>query len=184
LNDVPIWAWLLVTTGVIALLGVAGFFIWRWGWHRASRRYLVKLISRKESIAASQRTLEAILRHLAEESDEELLAFATDPEALERRALGEEHQRCVVLRDELDTMPMPKRLVPVAEALADVAGSVADETGLFDEDQSEEAVLQSLQALDLDEVGERYARAEELIEEACGYYGVEEAVVYGGGLYI
>ena len=184
MNEVPIWAWTLVTVGVLALLGVAGFFVWRWSWHHMSKRYLTKLISRKESIAASQRTLETVLRHLADDSDEDLLAFATDVDSLDRRALGEEHQRCVVLRDELQTMPMPKRLVSVADALADVADVVAEESGRIEDDQGEAEVLDALQAVDLERVGEQFSHAEELMVQACEYYDVEEAVVYGGGLYI
>jgi hypothetical protein len=36
----------------------------------------------------------------------------------------------------------------------------------------------------LDRVNDCFEKAEELIDEACQYYGVEEAAVYGGGLYI
>jgi hypothetical protein len=175
---------LLVAVGVVALLGVAGYFIWRFVWHRLSRRYLIRLISRKESISASLRTLEAVLRHLADDSDEALLEFAQDVESLDRRALAEEHQRCIVLTDELATMPMPKRLVPVANALADVAEAVAQESGRIGDQQSADEVLDGLQAVDLDRIGECLAKAEGLIDEACEYYGVEEAAVYGGGLYI
>ena len=129
MSGAPIWSVLFVAVGVAALLGVAGFFVWRFAWHRASRRYLVRLISRKESIAASLRTLEAVLRHLADEPDEALLEFAQDADSLDRRALEEEHQRCTVLTDELATMPMPKRLIPAADALADVAEAVAQDAG-------------------------------------------------------
>jgi hypothetical protein len=157
----------LVAIGVVALLGVAGYFVWRFAWHRASRRYLIRLISRKESIAASQRTLEAVLRHLADEPDEALLEFAQEVESLDRRALAEEHQRAVVLADELATMPMPKRLVPVADALADAAEAVADEAGRIKDDQGADEVLESLQAVDLERVNECFEKAESLMDEAA-----------------
>jgi hypothetical protein len=180
----PIWVWALIAVAVIALLGVAGYFVWRWSWHRYSRRYLYRLVGRQESLAASRRTLEATLRHLADEPEEALLEFASDPEAVDRRALAEEYQRCVVLEDELRTMPMPKPLIPVADALADVAESLAQEAGRIADGQSGDEVLEALSHLDLDVVGTRVDEADALMKDALEYYDVEDTAVYGGGLYI
>ena len=58
---------------------------------------------------------------LAQGSDETLNHFAEDPDSIERRALHEVTSRAQILADELDSMPLPKRLIPAAEALGDAA---------------------------------------------------------------
>jgi uncharacterized membrane protein YccC len=180
----PIWVWALIAVAVVALLAVAGYFIWRWWWYRYSRRYLVRLIGKQESLAASRRTLEAILRHLADEPEEALLEFAANEDSVDRKALDEEYQRCVLLEDELRTIPMPKRLIPTADALADVAEVLARESGRFADGRSDDEVLEALSALDLDAVTARFDEADEMMKDALEYYDVDDTAVYGGGLYI
>ena len=179
-----IWVWVLIAIAAIALLGVAGYFVWRWSWYRYSRRYLVRLVGRQESLAASRRTLEAVLRHLADEPEEALLEFASDPDSVDRRALAEEYQRCVLLEDELRSAPMPKRLISTADALADVAESLAREAGRISEGDSDDEILAALAELDLDGVGTKFDQAEDLMKDALEYYDVDDIAVYGGGLYI
>jgi hypothetical protein len=113
-----------------------------------------------------------------------LLEFASDPEAVDRKALVEEYQRCVLLEDELRTIPMPKKLIPAADALADVAESLAKEAGRIADGHSEDEVLEALSQLDLDAVGTRADEADVLMKDALEYYDVEDTAVYGGGLYI
>jgi hypothetical protein len=180
----PIWVWVLIAIAVIALLGVAGFFVWRRWWYGYSRRYLVRLVGKQESLAASRRTLQAILRHLRDEPEEELLRFATDSDSVDRGALVEEHQRCVLLEEELRVMPMPKLLIPAADALADVAYALSVEAGRITLDMDEDAVLERLAELDLDVVNERFDEAQERMKTALEYYDVDDMAVYGGGLYI
>jgi len=184
MEAMPVWVWALVVLAAGALLGVAGYFIWRWSWYRYSRRYLVRLLGRQESLSASRRTLEAVLRHLADESEDALIEFAQDIDAVDRKALLEERQRCVVLEDELRTMPMPKRLIPAADALGDTAQALALEATRIAEDQTEDEVLQALSELNLESVSERFDVADALMKDAIEYYDMSDQVVYGGGLYI
>lgn len=180
----PWWVWLAGAIVALAMLGVGGFFAWRFLWHRFSRRYLVALIGRRENVLASRRTLEAVIRHLADEPIEALLEFAGDPESVDRKALHEVTQRMALLSDDLWTMPLPSRLHPVGEALGDAAASISEEAGRVGELMGTDDVLEALQKIDLARVQQDSDRAESLVEEACEYYDVQEAAIYGGGLYI
>lgn len=180
----PTWVWVLIAIAVVTLLGVAGYFVWRRWWYHYSRRYLVRLIGKQESLSASRRTLQAILRHLADEPEEELMEFVSDPESLDRGALSEEHQRCMLLRDELSVMPMPKLLIPAADALADVAGALGAEAGRFAASNTEHEILDAIAELDLEAVDQIFDRADALMKDALEYYDIDDMAVYGGGLYI
>lgn len=184
MSDLPVWALAVIAASAVLLLGTGGFFLWRWLWFRASRRYLVGLVGRRENIMASRRSLENVVQHLVELSDEELLAFAEDPESVDRKALAEVTARMRILADELWTIPLPKRLWPVGEALGDIAATIADEAGRITDLMDADEVLAGLAAIDLAAVGTEFERAEALVDEACSHYHVEDAAVYGGGLYI
>lgn len=180
----PWWGWLIAGIVGVMLLSVAVFFGFRWTWHGASRRYLVRLIGRSENVIASRRTLEAVMRHLADEPAESLMKFAEDPESVDRKALLELTQGMAIVADELWTMPLPKRLWPVGEALGDAAATIGEESGRIHDLMDSEEVLAALGEVDLGKVAEEHDRAQELVREACTYYDVEDAAVYGGGLYI
>jgi hypothetical protein len=79
---------------------------------------------------------------------------------------------------------MPKKLIPTADALADVAEALVDEAGRVTEDQGEDEVLDALSELRLDTVAERFDVAEGLMKESREYYDIADTAVYGGGLYI
>ena len=180
----PWWGWIIVGITAAALLGVAGFFGFRWIWHRASRRYLVRLIGRSENIIASKRTLESVIQHLADESAESIMEFAEDPESVDRKALLEITQGMAIVADELWTMPLPKHLWPVGEALGDAAATIGEESGRIHDLMEADEVLSALGEVDLGKVAKEHDRAQELVREACTYYDVADAAVYGGGLYI
>lgn len=180
----PWWGWLIAGIMGVVLLGVVVFFGFRWTWHGASRRYLVQLIGRSENIIASRRTLEAVMGNLAEESAESLMEFAEDPESVDRKALLELTQGMAIVADELWTMPLPKRLWPVGEALGDAAATIGEESGRIHDLMESDEVLAALGEVNLSKVAEEHDRAQELVHEVCAYYDVEDAAVYGGGLYI
>jgi hypothetical protein len=148
------------------------------------RRYVVGLVGRREHVRASRRTLEAVVRHLADESDEALAEFADNPASVDRRSLVEVHDRMQVLTDELDTRPMPARIVRVAEELADAAFVIAEESGRIRDDMSAEEVLGALSEVDLERVARQADEADVWTAEVCSEYEIEDAAVYGGGLYI
>lgn len=182
--DLPIWAWAAIAALGVLVLGIGGYFLWKWVWFRLSRRHLVGLIGRRENITASRRSLENVVMHLADLSDEELVGFAEDPESVDRKALMEVNARMRILADELWTIPLPKRLWPAGEALGDAAATIADEAGRITDLMEADEVLAGLAAVDLAAVGRDYERADALVNEACSSYHVEDAAVYGGGLYI
>lgn len=183
LAGVPLWVWIVI--GVVVLLCVAAVVLWFVvGRKMSGRRYLIAMIGRRESVRASRRTLEAVMRHLADESDEALAGFAVDPGSEDRRSLVEIRDQMRVLADELDTRPMPSRLVRVAEELADAAFVVSEEAGRVRDEMEAAEVLSALSQIDLGRVAAQVVEADHWIDEACAEYGVEDTAVYGGGLYI
>lgn len=183
LASVPLWAWIVI--GVVVLLVVAGLVSWFvFGRKALVRRYLIGIVGKRESIRASRRTLETVVGNLADESDEALGLFATDPASEYRRSLIEVRDQMRVLADELDTRSMPSRLVRVAEELADAAYVLAEEAGRVRDEMEPGEVLSALSEVDLARVAAQAIEADHWIDEACVEYGVEDAAVYGGGLYI
>lgn len=182
-TGMPLWAWIMIATVAAALaIGVVLWFTL--GRRVLTRRYLVALVGRRESVRASKRTLEAVLRHLADESDEALAEFAEDSRSVDRRALVEVRDQMRVLADELDTRPMPGRLIQVAEELADAAFVIAEQSGRFPGNMEADEVLAALSKMDLARVRTQVEEADRWIDEACVEYEIEDTAVYGGGLYI
>lgn len=182
-TDYAIWIW-VVLVGVAAGVTAGIIFGLRYAFRRTMRHFLVGLISSREQILASRRTLEAVMRHLADEPDEALLAFAADSRNEDRRVLREISSNMRLLRDDLDTRRLPRRLHPVATALADVAHLLAQEADKITKEMSAEEVLEQVGEIDLRLVSSHYDMAAGALEAVCEEYEIEEAVVYGGGLYI
>jgi len=180
---VPVWAVVTLIVGLVLLIGAVAAAVWL-GWRAYERRQLLRLIGRLESLeAVSQALVEAIGR-LSRFADDELEAFAADTDAPERRVLAEVRSRAQLLQDELDHMPLPRRLTPVAEALADAAFVVAREAGLITDDDVGEQALDRLASLDLSAVDAYTAQARTRLAAMCAVCGLEETAVYGGGLYL
>jgi hypothetical protein len=155
------------------------------GWKSLERRYLLRLISRREAVYAVRQALEDAVVRLAEGSDEQLELFAEDTDSQERKMLLEVRVRAQILRDELDSMSLPKRLVPAAEALADAAYIVAAEAGKIRDTDRGTVVLAELGTIDLGTVAEVFERAASAVSLTCQVCEVDEdAAVYGGGLYL
>ena len=180
----PLWGGIALAAGVVLLLGALGVMGFL-GWRALERRYLVRLISRREAVSAVRQALEGAVIRLAEGSDAQLSLFADDPDSQERKMLHEVRIRAQILRDELDTMSLPKRLVPAAEALADAAYIVNKEAAKIGDDDKGPVVLSELGTIDLGTVAEVFERAASAVNLTCQVCGVEEdAAVYGGGLYL
>ncbi len=182
-TGVPAWAWAAGAASTLMLLIAFAFATWL-TWRRTVRRHLVKVVGRREGVVASRRTLEAIVRHLADEDDSRLTFFAEHPESEDRRALAETASRMAIAAEELDTMPLPQPLWPAAEALADVAFVVGEEAGRVGESDDVGTVFAGLELTDLDRVERVFEVADARVREACERYDLDEASVYGGGLYI
>jgi hypothetical protein len=180
----PVWGWYIVSS-VLALLLLAGaYFGGRAAYRRIARRYLIGIVGHREGILASQRTLEAILRHLADEDDEQLEYFAAHPDDADRKALVEVTRRMEIAREELDTMPLLRSLQAPATALADAAHIIAAEAGRVGESTDSEAVFSALAEVDVARAAEASVAADAMVNEVSERFDLDEAAVYGGGLYI
>lgn len=180
----PVWGIIALALGSVLLLGALGVMGYL-GWRALERRYLIRLISRREAVYAVRQALEEAVVRLAEGSDEQLEAFANNPDSSERKMLHEVRVRSQILRDELDTMSLPKRLVPAAEALGDAAFVVSTEAAKIKDDDRGTTVLAELGTIDLGTVAEVFERAASAVALTCQVCDIEEdAAVYGGGLYL
>ena len=180
----PVWGWIAIGAGGVLLLAAAvvGSLF---GWRAMERRYLLRLVRRREAIDAVRQALADVVMRLASGTDETLAHFADDPDAIERRALHEVASRARILTDELDSMPLPSRLVPAAAFLADAAYAIEREAGKVHDEQLGDAAFEALGSIDLTAISGSYARATIEVRAVCEVCGLEEdAAVYGGGLYL
>jgi len=161
--------------------GVAAFWL---GWRSYERRQLLRLTGRLEAVEAAAQALVDTIGRLAQAPDDELEAFAADPDAPERRVLAEVGSRARLLSDELDQMPLPRRLVPVAEAIADAAFVVAREAGCIGENDVGDKALDGLTRIDLASVHSYAGQARTMLGAMCAVCGLDDTAVYGGGLYL
>ena len=167
---------LAVTVGLV-VIGVLAY-------RQLQRSYLLRLVSRQEAVGAAGRSLEGALERLAEADEEALEEFAGDPESVERRVLAETSERAFALADELDTMPMPRKLVPAASALADAAYVVGEEAGRVGDDTVGDDTLAELESVELEHVSKAFEEARPVLGQACEECRLEDQSVYGGGLYL
>lgn len=179
-----LWGWIAVGAGSV-LVGIALVVGGLYAWRAVERRYLLRLISRREAVYAVRQALEDTLTGLAEGSDAKLHHFATDPDSLERRALHEVWLRSRILADELDSMPLPRRLTPAAGRLADAAYEVSAEAGKVHDGDRDDLALEALASIDLSAIAAVFDSASVEVAKICAVCSVEEdASVYGGGLYL
>lgn len=160
-------------------LGIAGLVLWR----RSMKRELQRLLGRREAIYSALRTVEAVVSSLAGASDGDLVAFALDGDVEDRRALGEVASQMRIQRDELAAQALPKALHESADALGAAAGALADQTERTEAVEGVE-VLDALAAIEFSRVRTQLLRADVAVRELTERYGVDEAAVYGGGMYI
>jgi len=172
---------LIVVVALLAVagLGVVGIFLWR----RTVRRYVVTLIGKREGVQAAFKTVESLIGTLSKATDGELVAFALDASAEERKTLEEVAQQMAILSDELATMPLPKDLYDAANELADAAKELMRQTGGLTGKEGVEA-LDALGEIDLGRVRTHVDEGVRLLGEQAERYDVDDTAVYGGGLYI
>ena len=169
---VPVAASMVADTVVLA----------RVAWRRRVGRYIITLTSHREAIVSALKTADAMVAMLAQSDADTLIEF-TRAGSEERQTLREIAERMRIEYGELRDIALPKSLWALADMLCKAAGTLADHAGAVGEAEGE-AVLDALLVLDLSPVrtGLRDAAAE--AERVSRVYGVTEASVYGGGLYI
>lgn len=179
----PVWIWIAIGAGVIAVAGLVAI-AWVLVYRAAERRYLVGLIGDREAITAAGLSLEEVVKRMCDSDDEAWHAFANDPESVERHVLAETASRARMLTDELDTQPLPKQLVPVAESLADAAFVVGQEAGKVEDEMRGDDAIDALASIDLERVREVFGKARAEVLAACEACRFDDESVYGGGLYL
>jgi len=179
----PVWGWIAIGLGVALLLAACAAAAYL-GWRALERRYLLQLVSRREAVDVARQGLEDSLLRLAEGTDAQLRLFADDPDSIERRALHEVGSRARMLADELDTMTLPKPLVPAADALGDAAYVIGREAGKIEDDLVGDAALEALGTIDLTQIAEVHRQALAVVAQVCEECGFEDEAIYGGGLYL
>lgn len=179
----PTWAVITLVAGIIVLVTAIAAGVWL-AWRAYERRVLLRLVGRLEAVEATAQVLVDSIGRLSESADDELEAFASDPDATERRVLAEVRGRARILQEELDHMSLPRRLVPVAEALADASFVIVREASRISDDDIGEPALDALSAIDLGEVAAYVTQSRTRLRTMCAVCGVEDTVVYGGGLYL
>jgi len=177
-----LWTVFAIVAGSAFIALAAYAFLW--GRKRLQRRYLLRLIGRREEVYALRRSLEEAVGRLSDATVEDLAHFSEDLNAEERRTFQETETRARLLGGELDVLPVPSALIPVAEALADAATAVAGESGKVAHATGGLEVLDGLGDVDLAAVRTTFEDADRAVEDARMAAGLDDAAVYGGGLYI
>ena len=177
------WAVFAIVLGVLLVLAACAAAGW-FGWQYLERRILLRLLVRAEAVEAAVQALEDTVGRLDSAGKAELSAFADDPDSSERRALHEVQSRAQLLQEELDQMPLPRSVVPLAESLADAAYLTALEAGCITDRDTGKAAVKKLKSLDLESVRAYVAQAHARVSTTCAALGLEDTAVYGGGLYL
>lgn len=179
----PVWVWIALVAGLVATVGLIAI-VWVLAYRATERRYVVGLIGDREAITATGLSLEDVVTRMCEADDDAWHSFANDPDSVERHVLAETAARARLVGDELDTHPMPKSLIPVAEALGDAAYVVGQEAGKVQEDMRGDEAIDALASVDLERVRHVFEAARAELTAACEACRVEDESVYGGGLYL
>lgn len=178
-----VWVYVIIAVAGIALVAaivIAAMLLWQ----RQVRLALIGLTGRREAVMAAYRALESVFSALADSDVDELTAFATDPTSVHRKSLEELQTRMKIQADELADLPLPKAQWKAADLLGVAAGRLASEVGGVGEAQDPEAVLEAVGAVDVAAITEALNPANEEIDRLLVEMGIEDAAVYGGGLYI
>jgi hypothetical protein len=179
----PLWAWIVIGVGAVALIaGLVAVGIVAARAHE--RRTAMNLVARREGVDFVRQALADTLGRLAEGTDDELRAFAYDPDSLERRALVEVASRSALLAEEIDATALPKAHLRAAVALGDAAYLIARESAKVQPGMRGEITFEALGTIDLEAVETYYQAALAAVADVCESCGLEDENVYGGGLYL
>jgi hypothetical protein len=171
----------LAAAAVLALVGgIGGFFLYR----SYARRALIRLVGYREAIRAAYRALEATFASLMEESPDEMVGFAQNPDNERRRALEELCDRMSAVSVELTEIALPKSAWRAADLLVDAAKRVREEIGKIAGARSPEGVLASIASLDVEGMRTAMAEAGTELDSVLAAAKMKDPAVYGGGLYI
>ena len=177
----PSWLWIVIGV-VAAAIVTAAVVVGITAWTNAVRKYFMRLMSRREEARNVRRAFEGLVGQVRA-SESEKTAFADDRDALERRSMVELSDRARLLAEELNTVALPKRLWPSAEALADACDILAEEAGRVGDEARGDSALEALDAIDLQRVELAFANADRRFATMSEALHVEDSGSYAGGLY-
>lgn len=167
-------------TSVVVLLVVAGILAWR----SYLRRRVVALVARSEALTGVMDALVSVMSRLADMSDEELSSFCTDSAHPERNTFLEIVDRSGQLSAELDSMALPRSAVDAARLLADAAHLIGDAAQRVRDAQGETRTLEAISSLELEGISSRISAGLEALAASLIDFGIDDASVYGGGMYL
>jgi hypothetical protein len=178
----------LIIVGAVALLALAAlvfgvFLLVRSLRARGTRRTIVALIGRKESILAAHRALWGVVERLAGADDRELYAFSTDPDSEERQSFVEIASQMRITEDELKNTEVARSLESVVMSMEDAARLIFEAARTVD-GAGESDPLVAAGEIDFAAIAEAIACMESILHEAAERNHVDDRSVYGGGLYI
>lgn len=174
----PYIAIAVVSAGLIA----ATIVLARLAWRKQVRKYIVGLMGRREGLGAALKTIEASVGTLSGGTVQDLLTFV-QPDSEERRTFAEIGARMQIQAQELEALPLPKSLWPLADMLQGAAKTLAEQASGVG-DAFGDAALDALMGLDLAAARAALDESDGLIAELSTVYDLTDPSVYGGGLYI
>lgn len=173
----------VVGVGVVLSIGVVAWLI-RAAYRGAMRRTIRTMLQAKEGVKALiGGIVESRNRIVAASAVQARERFIEDIHSPERLGFIDLDSRARIIVDELDSMAMPKSLIPIAEALADIAFLIERNVDAVHGGKGVEA-LAALEAIDVERLTGAMATVEERLEQLAVLYGITEVAVYKGGLYV
>jgi thioredoxin-like negative regulator of GroEL len=177
------WVYVLAFIGALAV-GLIAALLGRWLYFRQIRNSLVKLLGRREAMAAAGRGMQSVMEHLLGSDEEALTLFAEDPESDDRRALEDIAARMTLTADDLRALALPKRLWPVAEEMERAARAIGEQASRVREAGTPDAALDALGRIRMQEIRDEMTAVNGRLEPLLDAFRVDDPAVYGGGLYI
>lgn len=173
----------VVGVGAVISLGIVAWVI-RVLYRSSVRRSIRNLVQSKEAVKALVGGIaESRSRLMSPQADDKRIAFANDMNSIERLGFADLNSRARILVDELDAMPIPKRVMPIAEALGDIAFLAERAVDTVYGTKGNDAI-DTLNAIDVERLTTAMETVEERLEQLAVFYGITEITVYKGGLYV
>lgn len=172
---------LAVGSALLVVAAVASLFF---GWRTYVRRRIVTLVAKSEELAGVRDALLGVMSRLASASDEQFEEFANDLDHPERHVFAEVADRASILRTELDTMSLPRTLIPIAGQLADSAHLIAEGARPVVDASGDQKMIAATTSIEPDAAVRYQREAILLLRSVVEQYGIDDPSVYGGGLYL
>lgn len=167
------------------VIGAAVLLLIRGSYRKSVSRALSAIMQEKEATKALLSGLVEMQYRLSDDTGVARRAeFIANKETTDRAALGDLKTRAEIIVDELDAIPAPKRLVPLAERVADIAYLAEEGLGRALDSKSGEEAYASFLDIEGSQLMHQLEAAERDLNDLAVYYGITEVAIYKGGLYV